>query len=79
MYSEDTSIRRLSLVASDASWRIVLAPLGVVTLVVGLVLTLRGRSLGSIITIPGFIGFAILFFLVLLLLPIRMTYQRDGV
>ena len=55
---------------------IAFALVGVATLVGGLVLSIRGQSLGPIIVIPGALGIAILCILTVLLYPIRLLMRE---
>ena len=60
------------------SWRHTIAPVGVVTLIAGVVLALRGGSLGPLIVIPGIIGVAMVVLLTIVLYPFRwFTASED--
>ena len=60
------------------SWRLAIAPLGVMTLLAGIVLALRGNSLGPLIVIPGVIGIAAVVLLAAIFYPLRMFTNDES-
>ena len=53
------------------SWRLAMAPLGIVTLLAGVVLAFRGKSLGPIIVIPGVLGIVMVALLAAIFYPLK--------
>ena len=53
------------------SWRFAMAPLGIATLVAGIVIALRGKSLGPLIVIPGVLGIALVVLLAAIFYPLK--------
>ena len=54
-----------------------MAPIGVVTLLVGVALALRGRSLGPLIAIPAVFGIVMVILLAIFFYPFRWFMARD--
>lgn len=59
------------------SWRLAMPPVGVVTLLAGVILALRGGSLGPLIAIPGVTGVALVVFLTIAFYPFRFLLTPD--
>ena len=59
------------------SVRLVIAPLGAMMLLAGVVLALRGGSLGPLIVIPGIIGVAMVVLLTIVFYPFRWFMASD--
>jgi|GEM_PF-4258337 len=59
------------------SLRLAIAPVGVVTLLAGIMLALRGGSLGPLITIPAAFGVAMVVLLTIVFYPFRWFMASD--
>lgn len=60
------------------SWRLAVAPIGVVTLLAGVVFALRGGSLGPLIVIPAVFGVAMVVLLTIVCYPFRWFMASDN-
>ena len=59
-------------------WRLAIAPLGLLTLLAGIMLAFRGKSLGPIIVIPVVLGIAMILLLTAIFYPLRFLTSDDS-